>query len=134
MAPKNGRKPGKGRALSRPTTCIQPEKDQNSPGGHEADAQCLTRLPHTVQGKREPHHGEPGQGQDVHAEENILSEHTAFAIGRSRLRPASGANLLRLHDRATRVTRLGRRGSGSVGTKKAAERWIEKNPQRLIEI
>jgi len=44
--------------LPRPTARIQPKEDQSSPRGHEADAQTLTSLPHTVQGKSEPHHDE----------------------------------------------------------------------------
>jgi hypothetical protein len=67
---------GAGKAsLSRPNPCVQPEKDQSSPRGHEADAQTLTGLPHSVQRQREPHHDEAGQGQDVHAEENVPGEH-----------------------------------------------------------
>jgi hypothetical protein len=66
---------GREGALSRPTPCVQPKKDQSSPRGHEADAQTLTGLPHPVQRKREPHHDEAGQGQDVHAKENVPGEH-----------------------------------------------------------
>jgi hypothetical protein len=37
---------GAGKAsLTRPTPCVQPDEDQSSPGGHEADAQTLTGLP-----------------------------------------------------------------------------------------
>ena len=63
------------KSVSGSDSCVQPKKDQSSPRGHEADAQTLTGLPHPVQRQREPHHDEAGQGQDVHAEENVPSEH-----------------------------------------------------------
>ena len=36
---------------------------------------AFTRLPHPVQGKGEPHYDEAGQGQNVHAEENVFGQH-----------------------------------------------------------
>jgi hypothetical protein len=67
------------RATSRETltrgACVQPDEDQSSPGGHEADAQTLAGLPHPVQRQRGPHHDEAGQAQAVHAEENVSGEH-----------------------------------------------------------
>jgi len=97
-----------------PTTSIEPEEDQSRPGGHEADAQSLTSLPHSVQGESEPHHEEAGQGKDVHAEENVLDEHCPFP-GRSQLGPASGARTLpRLQSHATVPDRLDRKSGGGV--------------------
>jgi hypothetical protein len=113
-------------ALSLPTPCIQPEKDQNSPRAHEADAQSLTRLPHAVQGKREPHHGEPGQGQDVHAEENILGEHCLcpWSVAVASL---LGCQLTASARPSHRVHSPGAPGLPDLwGTEKAAERWIAK--------
>ena len=54
---------------------VQPKEDQRSPRHHQTDAESLTGLSHAVQGKGDPHHHEAGQGQDVHAEKNVLGEH-----------------------------------------------------------
>jgi hypothetical protein len=143
--PKSGRDPGKfqtavwiswggvkpptGYALSRPTPRVQPKEDQSSPRGHEADAQSLISLPHAVQGKREPHHDEAGQGQKVHAEENVPGEHRAALGGVLPMRADTTAFAKPRHA----VHLPGHRAPPEYFAEwKAAERWLGNNPARRI--
>src|SRR6516162_8045072 len=61
-----------------PTARVEPPEHRCGSHGHQADAYKLTGLSRAVQSQSDPHHDEPGQGQNVHAVENVPGQHPAL--------------------------------------------------------
>ena len=74
--------------LSRPTPCVQPEKDQNSPRGHEANLKPLPACPMRFRVRVSPITTKPPRVR-IFMPKRGSSVSTALALGRSRSGPAS---------------------------------------------